>query len=74
MAEAKLFTDMLAKLDDPTRVGLLAAYRQIKNYEMGIYIPPFDARPGNNMLGHAARLARWNGTNFEPYGDLISTD
>jgi ABC-type branched-subunit amino acid transport system substrate-binding protein len=74
MAEAKLFTDMLATLNEPTRAGLLAAYRHIKDYDMGVYIPKFQAYPGNNMLGHAARLARWNGTNFEPFGDVISTD
>ncbi|CAM5425955.1 hypothetical protein ATER59S_02474 [Aquamicrobium terrae] len=75
MAEAKLFTDMLGTLKgEPTRQGLIDAYRHIKDYDMGIYIPKFEARPGNNMLGHAAVLARWNGSTFQAYGDVITTN
>jgi len=72
MAMAHIFADQLARAQAPTRKAILQAFRTVRNYDTGIYLPLFNSNPKTNFLANAAQLARWDGKRFAPFGKVIA--
>lgn len=73
---AMAFIDAVKRMKDNSRQALLDAVRATKGFDAnGLYIPGItaSATAGSNALCTQGKLARWNGTFFEPFGQVVNT-
>ena len=73
---AKILIRHLEDMKEPTREGLLKAARSVKNFNADNLLLPgvtYNAQEGSNVLALKARYARFDGTRWVQFGDVVDS-
>ncbi|HZP25662.1 MAG TPA: ABC transporter substrate-binding protein [Dehalococcoidia bacterium] len=71
---ARVLVEVIRTMKEPTREGLLAAARSLKGFDAGGLMLPgisWEGSTTNNYMIQKARLAKFDGDKWVPFGDVL---